>query len=221
MRRHLALIVLALALAGCHSTPPTPEKMAEYDYRLKHPVVVEPRLAALHLAAEGAAGLAEADRRRLVGFAAEFLRRGSGLVEISVGAARAEDAAARLYGQQIATGLMEAGLKPRELRLQLVIDEPAIGPGSAFLRYTTSAVQLPDCYDWSTGERNAPEANFGCAIQRNMGAMLANPRDLVESRPADLMPGLRSDQAIDKANQGGNTWSAPLPWSANSKSGGQ
>jgi len=48
------------------------------------------------------------------------------------------------------------------------------------------------CGDWSENvadtETNLPMPNFGCATQHNLAAMIADPRDLDESRRLDDMP---------------------------------
>jgi pilus assembly protein CpaD len=215
---------LVLGLGGCGLMGPSaaPDTAGDYDYRQKHPITVAPRFAVLQLS--GGPVLSPDDLRRLDGFAGEFLRRGDNVLEISVRAATADDAAARSYGQAIANRLLDAGLKMRELRLQLVLDEPAMDVGSAFLRFGTSTASVPECYEWSEGERNAPHPNFGCSVQHNLGAMVANPRDLVERGAINPTLGARGGDAIDKMNQGQPTWSSPLPWSATSQpsgSGGQ
>ena len=222
--RILSAALIILGLGGCGLAGPSaaPDTAGDYDYRQKHPIVVEPRIAILQMS--GGPTLSADDLRRLDGFADEFLRRGGGVLEISVKAAGADDAAARSYGQALANRLLDAGLKTRELRLQLVVDEPAMAAGSAFLRFGTSTARGPECYDWSEGERNAPHPNFGCSVQHNMGAMVANPRDLVEREATAPTMGARGGDAIDKLNQGQPTWSSPLPWSASSQpssSGGQ
>ncbi len=224
MRKHLHLLAvagLALAAGGCHSDEPvSAEKLAAYDYRLNHPVTVEPRIAVLRLSTASGGKVSTEDRRQLASFGTQFLHRGTGVMDISVGAVGAADATARAYGRGLAAALLDEGLKVAELRLQLVIDEPAIPPGTALLRFTTNVAQLPECYDWADGERNATHPNFGCATQRNMGAMMADPRDLDEARPMEGHPGDRGDTAIDKLGQGTAPWSVPLPWEARSGSSG-
>ena len=216
MKTYSAKLFLAAALAlgatACDSVDPK-GNAAQYDYRQKHPLVVEPRIAAMQLGPTD-------DHGRLAGFAAEFLRRGSGQVEISVGAVDAEDGQARATGQAIAAALLDAGLKPSELRLQLVLDEPSIAPGAAFLRFNTATVRMPDCYDWSDGPLNAPSANFGCAMQHNLGAMVVDPRDLLQQHSTEPPTAERASDVTDKFNQGKDTWTSPLPLKADTKSSG-
>ncbi|HLN25179.1 MAG TPA: CpaD family pilus assembly lipoprotein, partial [Patescibacteria group bacterium] len=206
----ISAAALALSVAACASPLDHP---ADYDYREKHALVVEPTVAVMQLtAADGV--LAAEDRGRLIEFASDFMRRGDAVVEISVGAGHADEVAPRILGQAIAATLAQAGLKVAEMRLQLVLDEPAIAPGGAFLSFKTTTVRLPDCYDWSDGPRNAPSANFGCSMQRNFGAMVANPRDLLQERASDGASGARMGDVVDKYGQGTGTWTAPLPITA-------
>ena len=219
--RFAAPLLLSLLLAACQGAPQGPStREIEEDYRLKHPLTVEPATALLQLQALPPDQLSDPDRRRLHDFAQQFIRRGNGIVDVSVGGQGANDGAARAFGQRIAQDLLEEGLKTGELRLQMVINDPATPPGAGSLRFATSQVNVPSCRDWSEGDRNAPHANFGCALQHNIGVMLADPRDLERPRDGATTHSAVGDAAIDKMNRGLATWSVPLPLSATTKSTG-
>ncbi len=220
LARHIAPAILVLAVAACQGEAPAPTTIVDNDYRLKHPVVVEPATAILQLRTDAGYALSTDDRRRLHDFAGTFIRRGSGAVEISVGARGVDDEDARSYAQDIAQSLLGEGLKRGEVRPQLVIEDPAIGPGRAALRFSTSVVNLPPCRDWSESAPNAPYSDFGCTLQRNIGAMVADPRDLEQARDGGSTHSVTGDLAIDKMNRGEATWSVPLPVSATTKSSG-
>jgi pilus assembly protein CpaD len=219
LARHIVLAILALATAACQGDSPAPTTLVDNDYRLKHPIVVAPATATLQLQTATGGALADDDRRRLHDFAGAFIRRGSGAVAISVGARGADDNDARTYAQEIGQSLLGDGLKPGELRLQLVIADPATAPGHAALAFSTSVVNLPPCRDWSESASNAPYSDFGCTLQRNLGAMIADPRDLERARDFGSTHAVKGDLAIDKMNRGEATWSVPLPLSATTKSG--
>lgn len=218
--RHIAPVVLALAVTACHGDAPSQPTLTDNDYQVKHPVVVEPATATLRLQTEGGQTLSDNDRRHLHDFAASFIRRGNGAVEISVGAYGETDKDARTVAQDIAQSLLHEGLRPREMQLQLVIADPDTVPGRSTLRFSTSVVNLPPCRDWSESAPNAPYADFGCTLQRNIGAMMADPRDLEQARDGGATHSVKGDVAIDKMNRGEATWSVPLPLSATTKSGG-
>jgi len=66
------------------------------------------------------------------------------------------------------------------------ITSGAIEPGSVRVVVSRTAASVPDCPNW---KRNAaPEfasstmSNFGCAINSNLAAMVANPEDLVRGQ---------------------------------------
>jgi pilus biogenesis lipoprotein CpaD len=220
LARHIAPVVLGLLAAACNGDTPAQQTIIDNDYQLKHPIVVEPATATMQLQSAAGHAVTDDDRRRLHDFAGVFIRRGSGSVEISVGGRGSDDAEARAYAQDIAQRLLGEGLKTSELRLQLVIGDPATTPGRAALRFATAAVNLPPCRDWSESASNAPFADFGCSVQRNLGAMVADPRDLERARDSGTAHSDKGDVAIDKMNRGEATWSVPLPLSATTKSSG-
>lgn len=52
---------------------------------------------------------------------------------------------------------------------------------------TASGAYVPGCPDWHDSASNAGEtmaANFGCATNSNLAAMIANPADLLHGRAA-------------------------------------
>ena len=81
LRVLLPVLILAPLLGGCAAD------LAEHDYRLNHPIIVEEK-AAVALFTRPADGrtLSAADRYRLGRLAEESLRRGAGPIEITVGA---------------------------------------------------------------------------------------------------------------------------------------
>jgi pilus assembly protein CpaD len=209
--RTFAAALLTL-VAACE----TPLQHAQdYDYRQKHPVAVEPRSAALDLAS--------AEDGRLPGFAAEFIRRGRAPLTVEVGAASAMDAPSRALAQALALQLQAEGLKPAELSLRLILNDPATPPGLAHLRFASAVAILPACGDWSEARDNSPAPDYGCSLQRNIGAMVADPRDLLGAEDQTPAEGGRIGEAVDKYRQAKGPWSVPLPVSADTKSatGGQ
>jgi len=199
--------VALLFLGGC-SDPV--QRASEYDYRTNHPLVVHPGTAELTL--EGL------DRGKLDGFAADYVARGHGVLEISMGAASAQDAHSRAALQAIIDSLRTDGLRAAEMQARLVVGDPALPPGHAALRFEAMTAALPDCYDWRDGPPNGPSANYGCNMQRNIGAMVADPRDLLQQRdPQTGFSGERADAVVGKYDKGENTSSAPLPVQVNTR----
>ena len=85
-----------------------------------------------------------------------------------------------------------------------------VAPGAdrrAVLTYAFHVARPPECgtytRDVSTNMDNSPTDNFGCSIQRNLGLMIANPRDLLKPQDAlDGRYGARSADVVGKYQRG-------------------
>jgi pilus assembly protein CpaD len=85
-----------------------------------------------------------------------------------------------------------------------------IVPGTARIVVTRSTASVPSCPNWSkTTESNfhsSNHPNYGCAVNGNLAAMVADPEDLVRGRKSDI----RNDNGAGypplpkKANDSGN-----------------
>jgi pilus assembly protein CpaD len=72
-------------------------------------------------------------------------------------------------------GLLLADIAP--------VTSGTVAPGSARVVITRAVASVPGCPDWSThsdsNPGNATSTNYGCAINGNLAAMVANKEDLV------------------------------------------
>lgn len=101
-----------------------------------------------------------------------------------------------------------AGISKREVQF-----DAYSGSGSAAapikVSYRTFVANGPECGDWSDSlvrdPKNLPYRNFGCATQRNLAAMIVNPRDLVEPRGMTPRSSQRRDVIMDKYVKGDTT----------------
>ncbi|WP_421848793.1 CpaD family pilus assembly protein [Novosphingobium sp.] len=63
------------------------------------------------------------------------------------------------------------------------VTEGPIGPGTARIVVSRTEASVPGCPDWSdkidNRTNNATSPNYGCAVNSNMAAMVANKEDLV------------------------------------------
>ncbi len=61
-----------------------------------------------------------------------------------------------------------------------------VEPGSARVIVTRSSASVPGCPDWSAKSdmnyNNATSPGYGCAINGNLAAMVANPEDLIQGQ---------------------------------------
>ena len=62
----------------------------------------------------------------------------------------------------------------------------ALPPGQARIVITRATAAVPGCPDWSakadSNYANATSPNYGCAVNSNMAAMVANPQDLLQGQ---------------------------------------
>jgi pilus assembly protein CpaD len=174
--RTLAVILTAgTVLAGCQSTPRGAITAANNPslYSVHQPVVERTDFV-LDLDAPGDM-LSASEQARLIGwFRSIELRYGDRLYveeprEYPSPGARA--AVANLVGDW---GLF--------LRDGAPVAAGAVAPGTIRIIASRSVASVPSCPDWSgrdVASNVNTSTNFGCAVNSNMAAMIANPNDLV------------------------------------------
>ncbi len=126
-------------------------------------------------------GVSPSEQRRLAGwFEAMDLRYGDRIAiddPVASGATRASvEAVASRYGLMVGT------------------DAPAtpgyVNAGTARIVITRSTAAVPGCPDWGTRTdtnlHNATASGYGCAINGNLAAMVANPQDLVKGTKGSI-----------------------------------
>lgn len=90
---------------------------------------------------------------------------------------------------------------------------------------TPDRAVVPDCPNWrSAGLDSAAltDSNFGCAVNSNLAAMIADPMDLIRGKSSDLPDALISHRAIKQWREAEPTakqWTTTVRESA--KGGGQ
>ena len=77
-----------------------------------------------------------------------------------------------------------------------------VNAGTARIVVTRSVASVPGCSDWSKNSENSlmneTSTNFGCAVNGNLAAMIANPEDLVRgSNATGQTVVMSSNKAID------------------------
>jgi pilus assembly protein CpaD len=103
-------------------------------------------------------------------------------------------------------------------RYGLVISDTApvtsgfINPGQARVVITRSSASVPGCPDWSaksdSNYNNGTSPGFGCAINSNMAAMVADPQDLLEGKKGS------SETVIATSNKAISTYRDTAPTGA-------
>ncbi|HZQ40732.1 MAG TPA: CpaD family pilus assembly protein [Rhizomicrobium sp.] len=165
----------ALLAAGSCSAQPG-EHMTFDDPLANHPILVQPSSQSLKVSVSPA-GIAPPDMTRLDAFVADYLAHGNGKILISApqGPLSAPEVS-RIVDRINAMGVS---------RDQIMVANRDAGPGDAQveLNYVSYQANTAPCGDWSQNLAftldNKTSANLGCAVQHNVAAMVADPRDLL------------------------------------------
>ncbi|MFO6445804.1 CpaD family pilus assembly protein [Erythrobacter sp. NE805] len=169
MRLALALM-LGLGLAGCGGMPQNTSL-----YSVKQPVVERSNMTLDVATTPG--GLPISEQQRIAGwFETLNLRYGDRIAVENPGQNPAVANAVRdLAGRY---GLMLADAAP--------VTPGYLQPGQARIVITRSSASVPGCPDWSAKSdmnySSGLSPNFGCAINSNLAAMVADPQDLLEGK---------------------------------------
>jgi len=227
----LAVLLVALSAGGCWRSPRFQAPFTLANPSERHPIAVRQGEAALDLAVyPGTSGLNESQKGQLYAFLNDYKAQSAERLLIRAPSGGPNETAAMRAYDDVRRALRYAGIKPVSVTL-----EPYFGNGdpSAPLRlsYLQFVAEPPDCPDWSENigrdPQNMPWPNKGCATQRNLAAMVANPEDLLHPRGETPRPGERRDIVWGKYVKGdptGSIWAPsdkPLPERATTSEVGQ
>lgn len=198
MRRKLTLLALVSAAAGCsHTAQDLPDRGIE---SVNAPVVARTDYQFDVAAPDGSLLPGEAARLN-AWFSGLDLGYGDTIYVDGPyeGAARADVAqVAGSYGLLVAPGApVTAG---------------AVSPGMVRVVVSRTRASVPGCPNWSVPSQpnynNRSMSNFGCALNSNLAAMVANPEDLVHGREGsgvgDTLTASKAVNAYRKAEPTGN-----------------
>lgn len=159
---------LGLSLAGCAGS-----NDAVRGLESVHQPVVERTSYTLDLQT-GAGGLPFSEQRKLADwFETMDLRYGDRVaIDDPIGSAATHEAIAAVAARH---GLLVSDVAP--------VTEGYVDPGKARVVVTRSTASVPGCPDWShhtaTNYSNKSWSGFGCAVNSNIAAMVADPEHLL------------------------------------------
>ena len=170
-RQVSSAIALGIVLSSAACTVPANRSL----YSVHQPVVERSNYALDVTTTPG--GLPVTEQQRLLGwFDAMDLRYGDRVALDDPSASPAiRDAVQDLLGRR---GLLLADGAP--------VTAGYVQPGQARIVLTRSSASVPGCPDWSKKSdlayENGTTSNYGCAINSNFAAMVANPEDLISGQ---------------------------------------
>jgi len=216
-----AALAVAAAAGGCMQSPRNQAPFTLSNPNERHPIKVAHGEALLDLSVSSRSrGLSEAQWDQVYGYLSGYRERGTGGLVIRAPKGSANETAARRAYKDIRQALSQFGISPRDVRLESYYAkyDPAAPLRLSYLEYVAKG---PDCPDWSENlardPQNLPWPNMGCAMQKNLAAMVADPQDLISPRAETPRPSERRDVVWGKYVAGestGSKWSPsdrPLP----------
>jgi pilus assembly protein CpaD len=200
-----ALALAGVAASGCTAPPLNNDSRHLYSAEQRFPIVVEPQVVTLAVRTDGdLASLARGEDVRIAAFAQRWKARGQGLLNVATAGGASNDGAVA----QLRKVLASNGVDKKSMHFSSY--PPATGEENppitlSFVAYAATASECGQ--DWSQNmgfsPRNLPWAEFGCATQRNVAAVVADPRDLIEPRTSDPADAQRRSIVISEKYQNG------------------
>jgi len=194
-----AAAIACVLVAGSCAVSNDGHSIAE-DGAANHPILVEPSYRDIKLQyAGGPAGLSPADAAAFDDFLADYRAHGNGSLGISVPDGPPARAVITLLAERAAaTGI------PRD---KILVSTHGVTGGDTRIdvSYITYTAHADSCGDWSenlafTADNLTPR-NFGCAVQHNIAAQVADPRDLLGPRRFEPADANRAETVITNFEQ--------------------
>lgn len=209
-------LAAALALGGLAAACTPADRIVTntvpfpYDHRERHPIVLRDAQRSLDIfPGRGVDKLDGRQHEDVRSFGAEYSALGRGGIRVLI--PRGQEGHAHYAMSGIRAALAEGGYAGMPISLGYYVpQDPAIA-APIRLTFTTLKAQVASvCGQWPNdlgsgpsirGWRNQPYWNHGCAMQTNIAAQVADPLDLVRSRPEGRIDTLKRAGGIEKLRQ--------------------
>ena len=206
----LIAALLPVIVAGCRHDAPGPQVAGWQlvDPEQRHPILVSQQPATLNLrVATSADGLTPMQRARVLEFAgrSKASDAGNSRIVISAPGGSPNESAAMQAADEARHLMIESGYSETSIAVEAYHADGRDAPlRLSYMRYVAEA---PDCgKDWSENlartYQNTPYPNMGCAGQRNLAVMVANPADLLGPRTMTSREANRRDDMYAKYVKG-------------------
>lgn len=210
--RLLVVVGIATLLSGCYVRKETVS--LPNDYRKRHPITLKEGERTVEIfVGNSRSGLNPSQRADVLSFAQDWRKNSTGGVIIDLPAGTANEVAASGTIPEIRSILAAAGIPPHAVSVRPYQASPD-KLAAIRLNYSKIVAQAGPCGLWPDDlgpsftpsyQQNRPYWNLGCATQRNLAAMVANPADLVQPRGEAPAYTPRRSVVLDKYRKGENT----------------
>jgi len=217
LRRLGVLIGLSAALGACTGyTGEVVTASVPTNYRLRHPIAVqEANRSIVVFVGHGRGGLTAPQRTDIRGLAQTWLHEGTGAIVVDVPIDTPNARAAASAFREIRSVLAASGVPARAITMHNYHPDDPQTFATIRVNYPKITAVAGPCGVWPDDlgpnidnpayNENKPYHNFGCATQRNLAAMVANPADLEQPRPETPAYNPRRDIAFDRYRKGNPT----------------
>jgi pilus assembly protein CpaD len=171
------------------------------DGAANHPITTQPVYRSLRLPNSDA--LSPGDAADLSAFVDDYMSRGNGSISVSVPSSA--------YSSRVITALGErlADLGVPRSHILVGVQDVAAAEGRVEVGYVSFEAHTDPCGNWTENAamtfENTPMPNFGCSVQQNIAAQLADPRDLTQPRALGASDSVQRMQVFSKYEQGQTT----------------
>jgi pilus assembly protein CpaD len=198
-----AAALASILVAGSCSVSNDGNMISE-DGARNHPIAVEPGFRELKVQfAGGPEGMSADDAVKLDAFLADYRVHGNGSLGISVPGGAPNRAAITYFGERVAaTGISRD-------KILVSTHDVANNDFRVDVSYIAYSARTQACGDWSENEAftldNVTPKNFGCSVQQNIAAMVADPRDLLGPGAMGPVDAVRRAAVMDHYEKGETT----------------
>ena len=209
--RAATLVGLAASLAGCYSTQRVTEVPYPEDYHQRHPITLKEREQTVEVfVGRNRGGLSPVQRADVLSFAQQWRHESTSGIIVDVPHSKLIDRASAESLREVQSILAASGV-PRNAIFMRPYNATDPTLASIKLNYAKLSADAGPCGLWphdlgvsldQTYTENRPYWNLGCASQRNLAAMVANPTDLVQPRGETPAYAPRRSVALDKYRKG-------------------
>lgn len=186
------------------------------DYRHRHPIAVQEANASIVVfVGQARGGLSASQRADVMGLARTWVREGTGAIVVDVPVDTPNARAAASAVQEIRATLTAGGVPARGVKLNRYRPDDPREFATIKLSYPRIAAVAGPCGLWpedlgpsvlnESYSENRQYHNFGCAQQRNLAAMVANPADLEQPRSETAAYTARRTEAFERYRKGNST----------------
>jgi pilus assembly protein CpaD len=217
---------LALFLCGCNTDQqaaglPDPPN----DYRLRHPITMQESDRGIEIFIGTNRGeLTPTQRAQVLSLGLAWKREATGGISIERPVGSGNEMASADAMREIGSILAASGMPPQSIVMRTYPAHTTVA--SVRISYPKIVAQVGPCGTWPKDIgptwnkdyfENRPWWNQGCATQRNLAAMVADPADLVQPRAESATYTPRRTTVVEKYRQGINSSTTDSAGAASAK----